>query len=553
MAYVNGVRISNIAGSATTIASTAFAATTGNMITVMVYWAGAATVTVTDTAGNTYNALGAQVSNGIGGLAQMFYAYGITGNASNVVTATFSVATTARNLILEQYNNLAAGDPLDTYTTPTTGTSTTPTSSAFTTSQANEFVVGMLAGNQGNTANSGAVVRHLGTFSSALDQTFWTVQTGATVNFVSVGSNWIMFAATFKLASSEQPIVIDRLNANLTYSPGNWADNGTSHVTSNAGAYVKFNFTGTSLSIVTEALTGLTAYPSVRAVVDGLSFDVSLVATNTTYLLGNFAAGTHSAVIYLRYMGNTGNWWTLTNALKLVGIQIDAGASISGFSATYESIRPNKVFIFGDSLTQGWCVDSTTSCSSSSSVDDALGTWASPIAEALNAEYGQIGYAGQGFNTAGQASVPTFNTAWSSVASGFSRLTTGLFTIQPDYIVVMHGTNGTPLQSDVATAISNLRGAAPSATIFFIVPGGGFSRTNITNAVNAAITGGDTKLFLIDAGTRYQTGITNTGGSTEAASDSLHYRRRTHARLGAEWIRQIQHVVEPHRFNVTVS
>ncbi len=78
----------------TTVASAAKNTTTGNLLAVCVTTqegAGSTTInSVADTAGNTYTAGTHYGAGGGGGMARWFYAYNITGNASNVVTATMS-------------------------------------------------------------------------------------------------------------------------------------------------------------------------------------------------------------------------------------------------------------------------------------------------------------------------------------------------------------------------------------------------------------------------------------------------------------------------------
>lgn len=77
-----------------TVASAAKNTTTGNLLAVCVTTqegAGSTTIdSVADTAGNTYTAGTHYGAGGGGGMARWFYAYNITGNASNVVTATMS-------------------------------------------------------------------------------------------------------------------------------------------------------------------------------------------------------------------------------------------------------------------------------------------------------------------------------------------------------------------------------------------------------------------------------------------------------------------------------
>lgn len=100
LAFVGSAR-TNLTTSGTVIATTARSFTAGNHVIVFLRWEGsisATSVTVTDTAGNTYTAFSDVVSVGSNVRCKMFYSIGIAGNASNVVTATFGASRSYRSL-----------------------------------------------------------------------------------------------------------------------------------------------------------------------------------------------------------------------------------------------------------------------------------------------------------------------------------------------------------------------------------------------------------------------------------------------------------------------
>ena len=105
----------------------------GDLIVVYVLWSNTGDVTLTDTNGNTYRAVGAPTTwNGGRAHAAVFYAADI-GAGPNVVTARFTDPITAFGIVYaHEYANVATVDPLDG-STSTVGTTTTVNSGALRT------------------------------------------------------------------------------------------------------------------------------------------------------------------------------------------------------------------------------------------------------------------------------------------------------------------------------------------------------------------------------------------------------------------------------------
>ena len=84
-------------GSVTTQATAALSTTTGNLLVIAVAWSStAATISgITDTAGNTYSKCTGTYSAANSVADEIWYAKNITGNASNVVTVTWTPSNTA--------------------------------------------------------------------------------------------------------------------------------------------------------------------------------------------------------------------------------------------------------------------------------------------------------------------------------------------------------------------------------------------------------------------------------------------------------------------------
>lgn len=123
-AYVNTGHGFNTA-SGGSIATGATSHTTGNLLVCCVRHEGATTtISVADTAGNTWTPLTKVTHPGGDMHLQFFYVLNCTGNASNVVTATFGASRTFRGIQVQQFSGLNSYDEENSGTT-TAGTSVT--------------------------------------------------------------------------------------------------------------------------------------------------------------------------------------------------------------------------------------------------------------------------------------------------------------------------------------------------------------------------------------------------------------------------------------------
>lgn len=144
IAFVSGTATATSQnGSASSIASTAQSHTTGNLIVVGVRWLRSSSQdsnTPTDTAGNTY-ALISQVDRSSDRI-EMWYAYNVTGNASNVVTVTFTAAATYRVIGVVEFSGvLTASDPKDQAPTGGGAAATSVSTGSFTPAESNEVSI----------------------------------------------------------------------------------------------------------------------------------------------------------------------------------------------------------------------------------------------------------------------------------------------------------------------------------------------------------------------------------------------------------------------------
>ena len=195
----------------TTVASAAKNTTTGNLLAVCVTTqegAGSTTIdSVADTAGNTYTAGTHYGAGGGGGMARWFYAYNITGNASNVVTATMSGNTRYKGIHQVEISGL------DTTSAVLSGQSggvalgsATISPGNITLSAAGIFLYGVVATNDRSFTPDGAYTE----YADAQDgwggssETAYDIDTGSTDNptaTASSASNLTIAAIAFLDAS----------------------------------------------------------------------------------------------------------------------------------------------------------------------------------------------------------------------------------------------------------------------------------------------------------------------------------------------------------------
>ena len=200
--------------------------TAGNLIVAGVKYEGTATtITLSDTAGNTYTPLTRQDLPG-GAAAdmhvQLFYANDILGHASNVITATFSAARSFIRCCALQYSGCDQSNPFD-QEAGGNGTGTSMSTGNITTMQADEVLVAM-AGEftalSGYTPGTNYTERWDGPVDNSLsgsameDRIVSSIDTYNATMTQSDSGDWVMALASFKAAAE----AADTIDADLTHN-----------------------------------------------------------------------------------------------------------------------------------------------------------------------------------------------------------------------------------------------------------------------------------------------------------------------------------------------
>jgi subtilisin family serine protease len=211
------VQSSAVQGSAVGSVSAAFTSvnTAGNLIVAFVRISTATqTVTVTDTAGNSYVKAVSQAQTTDGHQVYIFYAKNI-GGKTNTVTATFSSTNNHPWLAIYEYSGLSTTSPLDR-TAAAQGSSTSPTCGATAaTTAANELVFAGLGLVSNSTATvspgTGYTLQQQDTNTSrAANETAVVSSTGTqSASFtLSSATNYSCVVATFASTAVSQPPTI---------------------------------------------------------------------------------------------------------------------------------------------------------------------------------------------------------------------------------------------------------------------------------------------------------------------------------------------------------
>lgn len=182
--------------------------TTGNLIYVWINIQNSgAAVTITDTAGNTYIQIGSPLQENPGGgggnWESQFYAKNITGNASNVINASWAGTPSGYNaLVAYQVSGLDTVSPFVTSSSGTTSGGNPITTGTLTLTGSSIILGGMESDTQSMTPIGGytltTVTDGLGGYTATQ---YHVTSTSEVCSANGGGSEYIIIAAAFKAAS----------------------------------------------------------------------------------------------------------------------------------------------------------------------------------------------------------------------------------------------------------------------------------------------------------------------------------------------------------------
>lgn len=335
-------------------------------------------------------------------------------------------------------------------------------------------------------------------------------------------------------------------------SPWNWRPSGDSRIAINPGAYLKRRVKSTYLALnldvsaMVSASLAANRYPVLLFRIDDGEWESHQIASAPDFhvVFEGLADEFHDVEIIVNASDAFTARWNETSAVIIDSVQMDTGWETDDFTEPTDTI-----LFYGDSITEGAGLNgAATNGAQYVAFASAVDGYAAHIARGLNAKDGRVAFGGTSWSATWNSDVPPFVDTWDFYSSGNSRLTGGLLTPEPTWILVAHGTNVVPDGSPssgtvVADFLTALRAAAPGSKIVVLVPFG--QATNAVTYIPAGFSSyqtatPDSQCKLINLGAIDGIGPAVTGTATFKTTDGLHPNTRTHAELAAQIVAEIK-------------
>ncbi len=325
----------------------------------------------------------------------------------------------------------------------------------------------------------------------------------------------LLLALVSTTRAADPPTTFPIDDPKITLSPYVWKPTGQAQSArieaTMPGAYLKLNFENSkSIQLLIDGDANKNCPPASMPVVD-FSIDngpyktTQLTKTSDIYPLpladSLDPAKPHQLEFHFR-SANLGpdRWKASTVHLRVAGLQLDPNGALLPTTP-----HARRALAFGDSITEGVCVEGLCPYYSNLLMNNARATWFPLVASALDCEYGQLGTGGQGMVKQGMA-LPPLPQTWDHYDAATSRITNEKLLPEPDYIFCAMGTNDYLENSDkpsniteaYTTWLTAVRKAAPNSAIFCITPPLGWHAEEVAAAVAARNKSGDDKVHLID-------------------------------------------------------
>lgn len=267
-------------------------------------------------------------------------------------------------------------------------------------------------------------------------------------------------------------------------------------VTVNSGSHITASFNGTGISAKFDTSNNTGQIPTVTIVIDGGDPIEKEIAPSLVLATG-LSAGKHDLTLFVRGANENDERWTppLVAGLIFESFTVEGGSIV-------QTPRPQrlKLEILGDSITEGVRIHDKGPQGQTTSnwMTDGPRGYASLTAQALGAEWRQVGFGRQGLTIMGNGGVPKAAEAFNWFYKGQAR-----DDWQPDAVIINQGTNdratmGAAFAPLYGSFLQLIRTAYPAAKIIALRPFVGAFGTEIQAQVKARNDGGDKLVYYID-------------------------------------------------------
>lgn len=321
---------------------------------------------------------------------------------------------------------------------------------------------------------------------------------------------------------------VDINSTKLLTSPYNWLKT-TNLLTNNCGSYLRLKFTGTSIKLRIDNskhvnVNNLSSYyPKIKWITDNKEWKTLQINNSIIELETGLTNTTHEIIIYVSQLhyADIDRWITPVSSLTITDIYIDDNAEFLDVTK-----KTGNILIYGDSITEGIYLGST-------SVSDATQSYSYYLGTNYNKEYGVVAFSGQGISKAVNnetilnVNVPKLATSWDKYYNNTSRLINGKFNPIPELIFINIGTNDlnetdTVVSTNYKELVLNIRNASTRDTVIYvIIPFGKFKLTSITTTINE-LKKTDPNLHLISVDDFLSNNLNFTGTANIYSHDTIH-------------------------------
>ena len=244
----------------------------------------------------------------------------------------------------------------------------------------------------------------------------------------------LVIAATLIISTESKSYAVN--DPNLYYSPYAWQVNDNSASTINSASYVRFLFSGSSLSFLFDVSTMVDPTSEVYWRVDNGPAEVSIVMSQVSVTIPqNNTKGDipyHTIELFVKSTTERANRWSsVANSTRVIlkGVECD------GLLAPWIPSDSN-ILIYGDSITEGVLTLGSSQAYDTDHNDASL-VYSYVLSRLLGTETGVIGFGASGLTHKGSGGVPPLDVSWNQLWDGVPRI----FTPRPDLIVLNEGTN----------------------------------------------------------------------------------------------------------------